>query len=79
MLSAAILLSLSAVGAQAANRSDLHQRNLNQLQQQYRSLSATQGIAATAHRRHEQFMGADASNTLLMRSTRADRGVRNYR
>ena len=36
LLSAAILLSLAAASAQAANRSDLHQRNIQQLRQQYR-------------------------------------------
>ena len=79
LLSAAVLLSLSAAGAQAATRTDLYQRNVNQLRQQYQSQVATKGVAATAHRRHELFMGANASDTLLMRRQRADRGVRNFR
>ncbi|WP_275114555.1 M4 family metallopeptidase [Thermomonas paludicola] len=79
VLSAAILLSLAAAGAQAADRSDLHQRNINQLRQQYSTTTATQGVATMAHRRHEQFLRADASETLLMRATRQDRGIRNYR
>jgi Zn-dependent metalloprotease len=79
LLSTAILLSLSAVGAQAATRSDLQQRDVTQLRQQYQSLTAAKGVAGTVHARHEQFMGADANNTLLMRSTLQDRGVRNYR
>ena len=56
LLSTAILLSLSAVSAQAATRSDLQKRDVNQLRQQYQSLTATRGIAGTVHARHEQFM-----------------------
>lgn len=79
LLGAAIVLALSASGAHAAQRADLHQRNVNQLRQQYQSLTATQGVAPMANRRHAQFMRTDADSTLLMRATRQDRGVRNYR
>lgn len=79
LLGAAIVLALSASGAHAAQRADLHQRNVNQLRQQYQSLTATQGVASMANRRHAQFMRTDADSTLLMRATRQDRGVRNYR
>ena len=79
LLSAAILLSLAAAGAQAADRSDLHQRNIQQLRQQYQSVTASQGVASMANRRHAQFMRADASTTLLMQRKRSDRGVTNYR
>ncbi len=79
LLSAAILLSLAAAGAQAANKSDLHQRNIQQLRQQYQSATASQGVASMANRRHAQFMRADASTTLLMQRKRSDRGVTNYR
>ena len=60
MLGAAVLLALATSGAEAANRVDLHQRNVNQLRQQYQSLTATQGVATMANRRHAQFMRADA-------------------
>ena len=79
LLGTAIVLALAASGAQAATRADLHQRNVNQLRQQYQSLTATQGVATMANRRHAQFMRADADSTLLMRAARSDRGVRNYR
>lgn len=79
LLGTAILLALAASGANAAQRADLHQRNVNQLRQQYQSLTATQGIASMANRRHAQFIGAGADSTLLMRAARNDRGVRNYR
>lgn len=79
LLGTAILLALAASGANAAQRADLHQRNVNQLRQQYQSLTATQGVASMANRRHAQFIGAGADSTLLMRAARNDRGVRNYR
>ena len=79
LLGTAILLALAASGANAAQRADLHQRNVNQLRQQYQSLTATQGVASMANRRHAQFINAGADSTLLMRAARNDRGVRNYR
>lgn len=79
VLGSAILLALATTGAQAANRADLHQSNISQLRQQYQSLTAGSTAGSMAHRRHEQFMRLDASNTLLMQASRADRGVRNYR
>ena len=79
MLATAIALSLVATGAQAAGKVDLHKRDIAQLKQQYQSTVAARGVANMAHARHAQFMGADASSTLLMRAQRADHGVRNYR
>src|SRR5690606_5914506 len=79
LLGTAILLALAASGAEAANRVDLHQRNVNQLRQQYQSVTAKQGVATMANRRHAQFMNAGANDTFLMRATRQGRGVRNYR
>jgi len=79
LLGTAILFALAASGAEAANRVDLHQRNVNQLRQQYQSVTAKQGVATMANRRHAQFMNAGANDTFLMRATRQDRGVRNYR
>lgn len=79
LLGAAILFALAASGAEAANRVDLHQRNVNQLRQQYQSVTAQKGVATMANRRHAQFMNAGAQDTLLMRAARQDRGVRNYR
>lgn len=80
LLAAAISLSLAAAGVQAANKSDLHTRDLAQLQRQYQSAVATRGVDKMMHRRHTQFMAADASTTLLMRSKRgSNNGVSNYR
>ena len=79
MLATAIALSLVATGAQAAGKVDLQKRDVAQLKQQYQSTVAARGVANMAHARHAQFMGADASSTLLMRVKREDHGVRNYR
>ena len=79
-LAAAIALSLVATGAQAAGKVDLHKQNIAQLKQQYQTqVAAKGGIAAMAHTRHEQFIGADADTRLLMKAKREDHGVRNYR
>ena len=78
-LATAITLSLVATGAQAAGKIDLHKQNLVQLKQQYQAVAANRGIAAMAHTRHEQFIGADAHSRLLMKAKREDHGVRNYR
>ena len=79
MLATAIALSLVATGAQAAGKVDLQKRDIAQLKQQYQTQVAARGVANMAHARHAQFMGADASSTLLMRVKREDHGVRNYR
>ncbi len=70
LLGTAILFALAASGAHAAQRADLHQRNITQLRQQYQSLTATQGVASMANRRHAQFIRPGADSTLLMRATR---------
>ncbi|MFN7136064.1 MAG: M4 family metallopeptidase [Thermomonas sp.] len=79
LLGTAILLALAAGSAQAADRIDLLQRNVPQLRQQYQALTAGKGVATMAHRRHEQFLGLNVDNTLLMKNAIADHGVRNYR
>ena len=79
-LAAAIALSLLATGAQAAGRTDLHKKDVAQLKQQYQARVAAKGaVAAMAHSRHAQFIGADADSRLLMKAKREDHGVRNYR
>lgn len=82
ILSAAIALSLAAAGAQAATRGDLHQRDMNQMRQQYQSFVASHGQTAVnmANRRHAAFMGAGASTNLMMRAVnRLGNGVQNFR
>ena len=79
-LAAAITLSLVATGAQAAERTDLHKRNIAQLKQQYQAqVAARGGIAAMPVNRHEQFIGAGAQTRLSIKAKREDHGVRNYR
>ena len=79
-LAVAVALSLSATGANAAGKADLHKKDLAQLKQQYRALVAAKGGAADmAHTRHEQLIGADADSRLLMQSRRSDLGLNNYR
>lgn len=72
-------MSLVATGAQAANKSDLHKRDVAKLRQEYQLRVAANGVADMAHRRHAQFMGADTNATLVMRSKRGSLGVTNYR
>ncbi|HOC11364.1 M4 family metallopeptidase [Thermomonas sp.] len=81
-LAAAIALSLTAAGAQAATRTDLQQRDLAQMRQQYQSLLASQGQVGSemANRRHAALIGAGGSTHLLMRVNRqVENGERNYR
>lgn len=79
LLGTAIALALAAGSATAADRIDLHQQNVGQLRQQYQALTAGKGVASMNHRRHEQFLGLNTDNTLLMKNAIADHGVRNYR
>ncbi|SHF36523.1 M4 family metallopeptidase [Thermomonas hydrothermalis] len=79
LLGTAIALALAAGSATAADRIDLHQQNVGQLRQQYQALTAGKGVATMVHRQHEQFLGLNADNTLLMKNAIADHGVRNYR
>ena len=77
-LAVAVLLSLAATGVEAADKSDLHRRDVSKLRQEYQARTAN-GAADMAHRRHAQFMAAGGDTTLLMRSKRSSRGVVNYR
>ena len=79
LLATAIALTLVAAGAQAADKTDLHQRDMTRLKQQYQAAAANRGVATMAHSRHAQFIGADATSRLLMKVKHEDHGVRNYR
>lgn len=78
-LAGAIALCAIATSAQAANKADLHRKDLVQMRQQYQSATAARGIAPMVHARHAQLIGADADSRLLLKARRADHGVRNHR
>lgn len=83
LLAVAIALGLCSTAAHAADRTDLHQKDLGQLRQQYAAaVAANRGIAAPmAHTRHAQLIGADADSRLLMQVKRPEtaRGMTHYR
>ncbi|MEG3788676.1 M4 family metallopeptidase [Lysobacter sp. CCNWLW3] len=79
-LAAAAALVLAAGAADAAQRVDLHQRNVNQLNQQYRAATASVGASADAGARHAELLALDTQSTLKAVAIKADRdGARHYR
>ena len=79
-LAAATTLALSAGGAFAAERVDLHRLDAGKLNQQYKAASSRMGVAATARDRHAEMLGMDASSGLLQLGSSVDKdGTRHYR
>ena len=79
-LAAAAALVLTAGAADAAQRVDLHQRNVAQLNQQYRAATASVGTSADAGARHAEMLALDTQSTLKAVAIKADRsGARHYR
>lgn len=72
-------LAMLATTAHAADRIDLHQRNVKQLQQQYQSAMAQRGKPDMINRRHALFMALNTDTTLLMRRVQKDANIHNYR
>jgi len=77
-LAVATLLVLSGAAA-AAERIDLQMRNVPQLNQQFKTLSAQRGVAPMAHTRHEQLIGMDADARLVLKKRHTEAGLRNNR
>jgi Zn-dependent metalloprotease len=57
----------------------LHQRDVQQLRQQYQTSLASRGTPDLVNRRHALFLALGADSTLLMRTVQKDPGIHNYR
>ncbi|HVQ32851.1 MAG TPA: M4 family metallopeptidase [Lysobacter sp.] len=79
-LAAATSLALTAGGAVAAQRVDLHRLDAGKLNQQYRAATAHNGLAATPRTRHAEMLGLDANSSLRELRTSTDKdGTKHYR
>ena len=72
-------LALLATTAHAADRTDLHQRDVQQLRAQYQTIVTSRGTPSMTNRRHALFLALGADSTLLMRRSQQDPDVHNYR
>ncbi|UHQ20412.1 M4 family metallopeptidase [Lysobacter sp. KIS68-7] len=79
-MAAATTLALSAGGAFAAERVDLHRLDAGKLNQQYKAASARMGLASSPRDRHAEMLGMDASTGLKeLRSSVDKDGTKHYR
>ena len=79
-LAAATTLALSAQGAIAAQRTDLHRLNVTQVNAQNKAVSARAGIALQARERHAEMLNMDADSNLRELRTSIDKdGTRHIR
>ncbi|MEI2455473.1 M4 family metallopeptidase [Lysobacter firmicutimachus] len=79
-LSFALSLALVSGAAGAAQRVDLHSKDVAQLNKQYRAAVAKSGVAAKASVRHAELISLDADSSLVqLKSSQDGNGVRNYR
>lgn len=81
-----LALALIAAPSYAAQRVELSQQDINQLNSRYQSLVGTQGKATMAHTRHAQLLNLDGESRLLLRQrntvedgARANRYVQTFR
>ncbi|TWI02658.1 vibriolysin [Luteimonas cucumeris] len=75
-----LALALSVASVQAANRVDLHQQDVAQLNRQYAAASAAVGRSSVAAERHAELLALDTDSALtLLRTTESEDGVRNFR
>jgi vibriolysin len=75
-----LALALSVASVQAADRVDLHRKDLAQLNRQYQSATRTLGAPAAARDRHAELLGMEQDSTLkLLRSNRDRDGSTVYR
>ena len=75
-----LALALTALSAQAANRVDLHQKNVAQINQQYATATASRvGIAAEPRDRHAEMLGMNADSGLKVLKSTQERGKRHVR
>jgi pseudolysin/vibriolysin len=75
-----LAFALVAMSAQAANRVELHQLNVAQVNHQYMAASAHLGAASLPGQRHAEMLGMDANSSLHVLSTSRDSdGTVHYR
>ena len=65
-LAAATTLAMLAGGASAADRVDLHGRNIAQVNQQYKAVAARVGTAATRSDRHAEMLAMEPQSQLTV-------------
>ena len=79
-LVAATTLAMVAGGATAADRVDLHGRNIAQVNQQYKAIAARMGAAATPRDRHAEMLAMEPESQLTVLQAAQDRnGTRHVR
>ncbi|MGO1000341.1 M4 family metallopeptidase [Lysobacter sp. CA196] len=79
-LSIAMSFALISGAAGAAQRVDLHQKDVAQLNKQYQAAVAKSGAAAKANVRHAELIALDSNSGLtVLKSSQDDNGNRNYR
>ena len=79
-LAAATTLALSAQGAIAAQRTDLHRLNVTQVNAQNKAVVARAGIALQARERHAEMLNMDVDSNLRELRTNVDKdGTRHVR
>ena len=72
--------ALISGAAGAAQRVDLHQKDVAQLNKQYQAAVAKSGAAAKANVRHAELIALDSNSSLsVLKSSQDDNGTRNYR
>ncbi|HVR81500.1 MAG TPA: M4 family metallopeptidase [Luteimonas sp.] len=75
-----LAFALAMASAQAADRVDLHNLNVAQINQQYKAVSATLGTPAKASDRHAEALGLDSDSGLQVLTSAVDPdGTRHYR
>ena len=76
----ALALAIAAGTAVAADRPDLHQRDVQAINQQYAKVISEIGAVADAPSRHAEMLGLDASSTLKVLEQSVDQdGTTHYR
>ena len=75
-----LAFALAMASAQAAERVDLHQLNVGQVNKQYHAVAAKLGMPAQANARHAELVGLDADSGLQVLTSATDRdGTKHYR
>jgi Zn-dependent metalloprotease len=75
-----LAFALAMASAQAAERVDLHQLNVGQVNKQYHAVAAKLGMPAQATARHAELVGLDVDSGLKVLTSATDRdGTKHYR
>jgi len=67
-----LAFGLFVASASAADRVDLHQQNLNRLNETYQSATRSMGVANSARERHAELIGLEANSALRVLRTETD-------